>query len=696
MGHRTLVTPNPFLAGAIKNHRVADLGGFPVCSLVQPWRMPLVLDAWPFGRISGLITISMNQRLCMSKCTILRSAAAIALLAGSSAFAQPDGYMSNEDLASRLNQIASNEHASLDSIGESLGGAPLHLLTLSSGDSVRPALLIVAGIDAQYLVSTEIATRIAEELLENHSEMLEEMTVYIVPRANPDGAARNMGKVLSGHMGNARLVDEDRDRMVDEDHADDLNGDGIITMMRRLEPTLDDRPSHLADPDDPRLNIKPDADQGQQAVFTIYPEGLDNDGDGLINEDGFGAVDINMNFMHRWPEHDPHAGRYALSEPEAYALARFVLGRDDIVAAVTIGKHDDMINQPDSKKKDITSRSPLEIDAGDADLYKQAGEWFKEASSFASAEKHDSAGSFHAWMYAQRGIPSYAMNAWSRPEEPKGNQGGEAEANQVAETNEPALTPSPVGDISMETLDELREAYTQMTGEEPDESMLNQITPAMVEQFAAQAGIEVRRVKQEDDASSDVSKAGAKKDAKKSKKLSEDAKWLKYFEQEGINGFVDWQPIDHPTLGKVEIGGFIPGAKINPPASLLDELAIMHTNFVTKVMDMQPEVEMLGPEVEQIAEGLYEVRVVIQNNGELSTTTSFSRTTRSVKPVIVRLSVPVNQIIQGQRVDRIWGIEGNGGRSSHAWVFRTDDINNETITIDDPRLGKQVIKLGAN
>lgn len=627
----------------------------------------------------------------MSRYTIFRSAAALAVLAGSTAFAQPDGYMSNDQLQSRLQQMATNEHASLDTIGESLGGSPLHLLTLSAGDTPRPALLVVAGIDAQYLVSTEIATRIAEELLEHHPSLLEEMTVYVIPRVNPDGAARNMGNILGGHTGNARLVDEDRDRMLDEDHADDLNGDGIITMMRRLEPPLDQRPSHLPDPDEPRLNIEPDASEGQRAVFTLYPEGLDNDGDGLINEDGFGAVDINMNFMHRWPEHDPHAGRYALSEPEAHALARFVLERDDIVAAVTIGRHDNMINQPDAKKKDITGRSPLEIDAGDAELYKQAGKWFKEASSFASAEKHDSAGSFHAWMYAQRGVASFAVNGWALPEESEDGQSDDVTAKSDQPSQEPGLTPSPVGDISMETLDELREAYTQMTGETPDESMLDQITPAMVEQFAAQMGIEVRRVKQAEESPADE----PKKENKKSRKgLSEDAKWLSYFDDAGIDGFVDWEPLDHPTLGKVEIGGFVPGAKINPPADLLDELAEKHAGFVTRIMEAQSQINVLGPEVVELGGGIYEVRVVIENDGELSTTTSFSRTTRSVKPVIVRLSAPVDQIISGQRVDRVWGIDGDGGRSIHTWVFRSENINNETVTIDDPRTGVRKIKLG--
>lgn len=627
----------------------------------------------------------------MSMCTILRPAAAMLLLAGSSAFAQPQGYMTNSALDAKLRDMANHERAALSTIGESLGGSPLHLLKLGGGDGVRPALLIVAGIDAQHLASTEVAARIADRLLNEHQELLDEMTVFIIPRANPDGAARNMSSVAGGHIGNARLVDEDRDRMLDEDHADDLNSDGVITMMRRLEPTLEDSPTHMADPEDQRLNIKPDMKEGQRAQFTLYPEGLDNDGDGSINEDGFGAVDINMNFMHRWPEHDPHAGRHALSEPEAHALARFVLDHDELVAVVTIGKHDNLINQPDSKKRDITGRSPLEIDASDAALYQQVGEWFKDATGMASAAAPDSAGSFHTWVYAQRGLPSFAINAWARPDE----AGGTDEARKSntpesgADSEEEQLTPSPVGDISMETLDELREAYTQMTGEEPDESMLSQITPAMVEQFAAQAGIEVRRIKEADEPA--PSAPEAKK--KNSKKMSEDAKWLAYFEEAGIDGFVDWEPFDHPTLGRVEIGGFRPGAKINPPADQLEELAGKHADFVVQILESRPVVQVSGPELKELGGGLYEVRLRLTNEGELPTSTVFSRSARSLKPTIVRLSVDVDDIIDGQRVDRVWGLDQHGGSSEHRWVFRAEDIDSAMITIIDPRFGTQEVQL---
>lgn len=631
----------------------------------------------------------------MPNFSFLRPAIVIAVLSGSPVFAQPEGYMSHAALAQKLDALAMNESATRTSIGQSLGGQPLHLLTLSTSEHPheKPALLIVAGLDAQYLVSTETAIRIAESLVGTHSDMLGEMTVYIVPRANPDGAARNMRTMTMGHDGNARMVDEDRDRMLDEDQPDDLNGDGLITMMRRLEPTLDDIPGHLADPDDARLNIEPDKAKNQLAVFSLYSEGIDNDSDGQINEDGFGAVDLNQNFMHMWPEHDPHAGRYPLSEPESQALADFVIEHDNIVSAITIGRHDNLINQPDTKAKDISGRAPKGIDAGDTGLFKEAGEWFKDATGMSSAAKSDVAGSFHAWLYAQRGVISFAVTPWGLADTAKDEDKNGADEKPALHTeDQPKLTPSAVGDISQETLDELTEAYIKMSGEQPDASMISSITPEMVEQFAAQAGIVVRRVKPAQVPQDDSSES--KQGKKPKKKLSEDAKWLAYFEEADINGFVDWQPFDHPTLGKVEIGGFIPGAKINPPSQLLDELGEKYTEYVLKLMQAQPKITVEGPEIVPLGGGIYEVRIAIINTGDLPTTTVMARTARSIKPVVIRLSTPVDQIIQGQRVDRVWGLDADGGRSDHRWIFRSENIASETIEIIDPRYGNHTIDLG--
>ncbi|MGJ8635670.1 MAG: M14 family zinc carboxypeptidase [Phycisphaerales bacterium] len=608
-------------------------------------------------------------------------------------------YLSNSDLQQRIRSFAgSNTSVQTASIGTSLNGDPITLITLSqhrNKSEQHPALLITAGLDGRYLSSTEIAIRIAEDLVENHSDLLQEITVYIIPQVNPDGAAMNSGTVYNEHIGNARSTDDDRDRAADEDGPDDLNGDGLITMMRRLNPPLNDPATHLQDPENPLLNIEPDPKEDHRATFTLYPEGLDNDLDGSINEDGAGSVDLDSNFMHRWPEHQKGAGKYPLSEPESLALAEFVLSHDNIVMALTIGRHDNLVNQPDAKAKDITGTAPKAIDAKDAGLYKAIGEMYTEITGINAAPKEEIAGSFHAWLYAQRGIPSFAVVPWTRPA-PEGTESESKNDDSESTTQTPAiegngLTPSGVGDISMETLDELKAAYEAQTGESVDESMIANITPEMVEGFAAQAGIEVRRVVEGTPAGEPTPAKGSKK---KAQKKSDDQKWLDYFEQADIDGFVEWEPYEHPTLGSVEIGGFLPHARINPPASELDPIAQRMTAFVVKLIESRPVLNTVGPEVKELASGVYEIRFSVTNEGKVPTTTAHSRSSKSTKPTIVRLSSEVDQIITGQRVSRVWGIDPHGGRSDHHWIIRTNNINNERIEIIDPRFGNRTIELG--
>lgn len=612
------------------------------------------------------------------------------------AIAQNDGYMNNQALAEAVESIAdSSEHAWVETIGESLGGHAIQLITLAgSADSAanHPALLITAGIDGRHLVGTETATRIAQRILADHSDVLDSMTIYIIPRVNPDGAELNLSSLTMGYQGNSRVTDDDRDRANDEDGADDLNGDGFITMMRRLNPPIEDQATHLADPDDPRLNIKPDTKDGQRASFTLYTEGIDNDGDGQINEDGLGNVNLDQNFMHDWPEYATHSGRYQLSEPETMAIAEFVLGHNNIVMAITLGQHDNLVNAPDSKSKNITKRAPKGIDAKDADLYKHAGELFKEATGQKTAPKEDIAGSFHSWLYAQRGIPSFATVVWTRPVIENGDDdtGDESsETDTASDADDSGLKPSGIGDIAQVTVDELMDAFEAENGQPVDESMMAMVTPEMLEGFAAQAGIVVQRVK----VAEPVNEPAMDKKDKKKKK-SDDAKWLEYFEHAGINGFVEWEAFNHPTLGAVEIGGFVPLSKVNPPADQLDELAEKQTAFVIDLIEARPQVSIVGPEINELSNGLYEVRFAIVNDGEMPTSTVYSQSSRTVRPIVIRLSSEVKNILTGQRVARVWGIDANGGRSEHRWIIRSKNIDEETIEIIDPRFGNQTLHLG--
>jgi murein tripeptide amidase MpaA len=539
---------------------------------------------------------------------------------------------SDEDVAALHEQArrlaAESDRCSVSSYGTSHQGRDLLVMTLSAEigtADTRPAVLVTAGLDGRAVAGSRIALRVAEQLLETHAELLQDVTVYVVPLANPDGVALNASAVNAGHAGSLRPLDEDRDGRVDEDGPDDLNGDGLITMMRRPDPPLDDELTHLADPGEPRLLVEADPVRGDRPRYAVYVEGLDDDGDGLIAEDGPGGIDPDRNFMHEWPEHELDAGPYQLSEPESHALASFVLEHRNIVAAVTYGRHDNLINVPSGKGKDVSGRGPKVLDEGDVKLYQEMSKLFKELTGQKHAPKASPDGSFHAWLYAQRGVPSFATVVWGRPD-PEAEEADEGDAGQPA---------------------------------------------------------------QEETASSPEERDGAKSQKPRDE---EAAAWLKVFDGwPQRRGFVEWQPFDHPTLGPVEIGGFAPGARMSPPDEELPALAEKQAAFVAALLERRPRLTVPDPTVKRLATGLYEVRFALVNEGFLPTATAMARKGRSVAPTVVRLDVPLEDIVAGERVSRFWGIDGSGQRVTLHWIVRVEDGATVQVQIVNPQLGDHTV-----
>src|SRR6185436_17621852 len=82
--------------------------------------------------------------------------------------------------------------------------------------------------------------------------------------------------------------DNDGDGRIDEDGFDDLNGDGHISFMRRRNPNG----QFKENPEFPNqlIQVLP----GEKGSWDLLGfEGIDNDGDGLINEDADGGYDPN-------------------------------------------------------------------------------------------------------------------------------------------------------------------------------------------------------------------------------------------------------------------------------------------------------------------------------------------------------------------------------------------------------------------
>lgn len=543
----------------------------------------------------------------------------ICALASATAVDEPPAALTPKEALASARALASAHptHAAMRPIGRSFSGEPIEVLVISENvlnSEMKPAVLLVGGLDGNRPSSVAVSVEAAAHLL-GGAELLKTTTFYIIPCANPDAFAFTGARCADMAGRNLRPVDEDRDGRIDEDRPQDINADGAITMMRRIDPPADDPATHLPDPADSRLMRAADSTKDLRATHTLYREGLDCDQDGLIAEDGIGGVDIDCNFPHRWQEFDRTAGSTQLSEPESQALTQFVLDHPRIIAALIIGRWDNLTKTPDSNAKDITGRTPLALDQGDQPVWEEMGKRWRELSAQTRSEPCDPSGSFALWLYAHRGIPTFATQLWGRPEA------------------SPLPPPPPA--------------------------------PSDAPQPAQPAAVSTP---------ADAEAAG----------------WLAWNDRDQAGrGFVAWTAFEHPTLGKVEIGGFRVGFRSDPPASELARLARAVTDFLGELATKQPRVTLRNITARPIAAGVIELQAQLVNEGWLPTTSFMGRVNKQTAPIIVRLSTPKDHLLSGQRVTIVDGLAGAGGQQSFRWIIRTDPAQPTAIEVMWEPMGTQ-------
>lgn len=101
-----------------------------------------------------------------------------------------------EDIDQFLNEIQQthSEKATLVTIGESYEGRPLKVIKISTNEN-NPAIFIEANIHAREWISSATAVWIINEILttvdSDIKEIIDSVTWYILPVANPDGETNN-------------------------------------------------------------------------------------------------------------------------------------------------------------------------------------------------------------------------------------------------------------------------------------------------------------------------------------------------------------------------------------------------------------------------------------------------------------------------------------------------------------------------
>jgi len=330
------------------------------------------------------------------------------------------GYSNYSQQTARLNSLARTypQLTKLHSLIKTAGGKDIWQLTIGSGNmDTKPALVVVGGVEGNYLIGTELAIGFAENLLQGSATdsiktLLNKTTFYVFPNMSPDAMEQYFAAIKYERQGNATITDDDRDGKTNEDGLDDLDGNGKITMMR-IESPVGEYKTH---PDDPRVLVKADLSKGEKGTFAIYMEGIDNDKDGAMNEDGEGGVWFNKNFTYKHPSFTPGSGEFAVSELETRALVDYLYEQFNVYAVVSFGSNNNLstpltYNATAATQTIVAAwlQQDVKINSMVSDLYNKAVN-VKDAPA-----ANTGGGDFYSWAYFHYGRYSFSTPGWWVP-----------------------------------------------------------------------------------------------------------------------------------------------------------------------------------------------------------------------------------------------------------------------------------------
>jgi hypothetical protein len=602
----------------------------------------------------------------------------------------------------------------LHTVARSAGGRDIFLLEIGpevkNVKKANPAVLVVANMEGTVPLSSEAALYIVKMILEK-PDVHENLTWYILPCGNPDAAVGYFQKPLQMDPRNTTPINDDQDDQTDEDGADDLDGNGIITSMRVQDPEGQWMPV----PGEPRLMKRADWAKSEKGMYKLYTEGLDNDADGEYNEDGPGGINIGITFPHLFKFFTETGGRWSGAEQESFQLIKFAADHREIGMVFVFGASNFCLNPPRGGRRgeaDLTElKIPerfasflgadpdktytmdeiiemvkpiappgMEVDeatiasflglggvvnplADDLKYYNELSEKYKEflETNKIGIERLDPApdkdGSFELWAYYHLGLPSFAMDFWTLPKV------------KEEKKEEEEITPEKLAQMT-------NEEFIALGEEKIDAFLKSSGAPA---NFKAPMVIEVLK----------SGKMDTKKMAEMMKKMPkppseegtspEDKALLAFSDKElGGEGFVQWTPFKHPTLGDVEIGGEVPFVHNTPPADKVANLLQGQVPWVFELSQKMARIKVGKTEVKPMGSNVYQVRVWVDNTGYLPYPTAMGKRNRRIQPVVVTLEGDGFKIVDGQKRSLIQSIDGNKSESV-TWILHAEKPTKLTV-----------------
>jgi hypothetical protein len=574
---------------------------------------------------------------------------------------------------------------------------------------------VAANMDGTVPLASEAALFLIKSILEK-PECRQDKGWFILPLGNPDAAANYFARPLLQDSRNRRPGNDDMDDRMDEDGPDDLDGNGTITMMRVKDPEGEWLPLE----GEPRLMKKADAAKGEKGIFKLYSEGLDNDGDGQYNEDGPGGVNIGVNFPHLFRFFSKDGGKWAGSESESLGLIRFVFQHPEIAMTIAFGESNFCLVPPRGGRKgeaDFTKiKIPKQIGAflnmdtdktytmgevmesarnlappgfeltesmvasflglgavvnplpEDLSFYKELAEKYKE---FLKKSKLDAPrletpdakdGSFELWSYYHLGLPAFSMDFWTLPEVKK------------EEKAAPQITPEQLESMGSEEFIALGEekinGFLKSSGAPEDFKAAMVINALKGGMMTTKKMAEMLRQmpKPKDSAGGDETEKAM---------LAFSDKELKG------QGFVSWKAYAHPTLGTVEIGGFVPYTANTPPTAMIQSLLQGQVPWVFTLAEKLPRLRIMKETWEPLGNNMFRFKVWVENSGYLPFPTAMGGRNNRRSPAVITLTGDNFTLLEGLKRTAIKEI-GGGQTRLLKWIIRSQSGQEPSVNLLHP------------
>ena len=507
-----------------------------------------------------------------------------------------DRYYDHAGLAAILTRLheAFPDLTRLYSIGKSTEGRDIWCLEVTARNvgnpDRKPAMYIDGNIHGNEVQAGEVIAYTGWYLchqygrLDKVTSLLNDYVFYLVPMVNPDGRdfwLHDSDGAMSGRSG-SQPTDNDRDGVCDEDDCEDLNGDGVITQMRIKDP----HGRWKRHPDYPEyLMIR--AKDDELGEYTLLGwEGIDNDGDGRVNEDGRGGYDLNRNWAFDWQPGYVQYGAmdYPFSQPECRAVAQFALAHPNIAAAQCYHNSGGLILRGPGHEGGAMEPADERLLV----LIGKRGErilpYYHSIISW--KDLYTTWGDEDTWFYGARGVLAYTDEMWT--------------------TNN----------------------LYKVGGSPSDEDEAEFIKHVLLGE-----------------------------------------------------GFVAWREYDHPTYGRIEIGGFKKEWGRTPPSFLLEEELHRNMAFTLYHAGTMPLLRIGEVSVEPLGPGLCKLWVTIENQRLIPTRTAYDVSHHVSPPDIVSIKGDSIKVVSSGRVtDRFFKrVEAVESRSQRVELDAIDGMDEARV-----------------